>query len=202
MPFVIVLAFLGSWYLVNEVSLHDTISILIFLFFQTIVGVRIVRLLLKSALGRSGELAIAFAIGGIVFTSIDQIIVNLHLDDKYSIASIIGLGLLATFTGFRQKHKVPHPDDWRLALLTPFIIAFGYFRNSPGIFFGVVVTILLFTFSFYPKLKNSIVFLSSITFLSLCTFLLVISIARMQTESYGGWMLRPLYSGKIGRAHV
>ena len=194
-PFVIVFAFLGAWYLVNDISLRDTISVSLFLYFQTIVGVKVVHHLFEVALKRSGELALGFALGGILFTLIDQIVVNLHLVDWLSTGIIIGLGLLASLAFFQQKPKLSSPDDWRLVLLTPFFITFGYFRNSPGVLFGVMTTIIFFALSYGPGPKKSIVVLRSLALLSLFSFLLIVLVAKLRTESYGEWMLRALYAG-------
>ncbi|NBO53588.1 MAG: hypothetical protein EBU84_03120 [Actinobacteria bacterium] len=194
-PFIIVLAFLGAWYFVNNISLRDAISVLIFLYFQTVLGVKVVRHLFRVVLRRSGELALGFAVGGILLTVIDQVVVNLRLDERLSTGIVIGLGLLASRTAFRQKPDLSSPDEWRLVLLTPFFIAFGYFRNSPGIFFGVMTTIIFFALSFSPPRKKSIVFVRSLALLSLFSFLIIVFVARLRTGSYGEWILRSLYSG-------
>ena len=196
-PYFCQTIFLGLGFLLARgVPYGDSIKVVALISFQVLIGGYIwIRLNGSRAVGSFEFFGMGFAFGTILFTVVDQMLVNLGFRFNYAI--IVGSATLLAFTLKRifPVDGIVHAENINIIQLPIYLVLFiylGFGELYSGSLWALVVLLGAICSTHYARLsKNQLLV---ITILG-SFFSLIIYHAFKSPILYGNWFLRPLYIG-------
>ena len=177
--------------------MRDSIATLLAIGFQSILGLVIVRRLIRIEFSTIEVIGVGFAVGSLVSTLTDQIALMIGRNTS----ALVGQSVIAlAVTAFAQNTKgpilpVPQSFDFRLAAATPLIVMSGYGVLTRGWWLAFCVLCIVSLLFPIRQVSKSVSTTIAASFIGSFTWLAILFITRPSTPKYGEWLLRPLYTG-------
>ena len=193
---LISILFLG-WTTYNGASVRDSMATLFVLVFQSLVGLFVVRRLFHVELSSLETIAVAFAVGSLTSTLIDQLALNTGINTPAWVGQTV-LALAATFLARNATGPiVPTPliFDFRLLAATPLVVMSGYGVFTRGWWLAISALCITSGLNFFKRISKSPSTTIALSFIGSALWLAILFTTRPSTPKYGDWLLRPLYTG-------
>ena len=186
-----------GWTTYNGAPVRDSIATLSVLAFQSLVGLVIVRRLVQVKLAALETIAVAFAIGSLSSTLVDQLSLNIGINTPAWVGQTV---LALAVTALARKTSgpiVPTPliFDFRLLAATPLVVMTGYGVFTRGWWLAISLLCVTNGLNFFKQISKSTTTTILSSFIGSALWLVTLFMARPSTPKYGDLMLRPLYTG-------
>lgn len=186
-----------GWTIGNGVPAVESVASLFSLTAQTMIGLIIVRQVACFDVSTLETIAIAFSVGSMISTVLDQLLIFLSVDLTSWLSQMSLLFVLIVSTGRQERPFLPTPEsfDHRLLAVMPLIIMSGYGVFSRGWWLALIFPAVAWLFTFKSQVSQSLKKTFALSLLGTLGCLLTLVVARPATPTYGDWLLRPLYTG-------
>jgi hypothetical protein len=186
-----------SWIIYGGVRPQEAISSFAVLSLQVVIGQLVVQRISQFRLSSLETIAIGFAVGSIVCTLLDQVLLLMRLDLSIWVVQGVLLVVLILVAKGTHIRLLPQPQvfDFRLALATPTLVMSGYGVFARGWWLAIAVNMSVLGATFLPVIARSLRKTVAVAFAGLVAWAFLLFLSRPVAPIYGDWLLRPLYTG-------